>query len=130
MKFQQPWRAWRVLASLQAGRLGSVLAGSPCFFFKYRKYTQYMQYYNMYNTENIHIIQQYTVHQIPSLCNTIIYHKSLNTIITGTGCVAQWLERSTVKRLSSRRVGSNPTVFNSKCLTHASHGTLFQPTQL
>ena len=45
-------------------------------------------------------------------------------------CVAQWLERLTVKRFSLRRVGSNPTVFHSKGLKQATHSTLLQTTPL
>ena len=47
-----------------------------------------------------------------------------------TGSVVQWLRRTTVKRFSSRRVGSNPSVSHSKALNEATHNTLFQSTQL
>ena len=47
-----------------------------------------------------------------------------------TVCVTQWLERPIVKRFSSRRVGSNPTVSHSKAPKQATHGTLFQSTRL
>ena len=47
-----------------------------------------------------------------------------------TGCVAQWLARSTLKRFTSLGVGSSPTVSLSKGLKQAFHGTWFQSTQL
>ena len=55
------------------------------------------------------------------------------TVFVRTGRLAQWLQRPTVKRFTSRRVSSSPTLFHSSGLKQATNsasvGTVFQSTR-